>query len=385
MYNSIKLGFRWAARSAGLVGLMLSWSAGAPLPTNNDPANQIRFDTQAEADAKRAELIKFIWGDGLPTATPAVTNDVELPPKTDGIDAASVASVDRLDVDVSGWGFRATSYLLHPANTANADRVVIMHQGHAHDLDLGVGATANHLLQNGFSVVVMHMPLFGWNADSKTAVIPDRGTLTYDEHDAMILNTAVNDDGQGFRLFLEPVVQNINHVLATKPKLQDISMIGLSGGGWTTSMMAAIDERIKLSVPVAGSAPLYYRNSDPPSVGDAEQYYAPLFDENVQLDGSGGGIATWLEIYVLGGYGQGRRQIQVSNEFDTCCFSGTFPSSYKSIVADKVTLLGDGKWEHALDSTHKSHVISDHIISSVVNPLLGIANPAPTPSVADPQ
>ena len=29
-------------------------------------------------------------------------------------------------------------------------------------------------------------------------------------------------------------------------------MIGLSGGGWTTAVEAAIDPRIKLSIPVAG-------------------------------------------------------------------------------------------------------------------------------------
>lgn len=159
-------------------------------------------------------------------------------------------------------------------------------------------------------------------------------------------------------------------------------MVGLSGGGWTTQLMAAIDPRIKQSVPVAGSAPLYVRNSASQggTVGDLEQYYVPMYNENVQPNGSGGGVATWLEMYALGGYGAGRRQIQVTNEFDDCCFSGTFPNTYKTIVSDTVSNLGAGQWEHVLDSVATGHQISRHAIDTVIDPLFGIANPVPTPA-----
>src|SRR5690606_34321455 len=135
--------------------------------------------------------------------------------------------------------------------------------------------------------------------------------------------------------------------------------------------------RISLSIPVAGSAPLYIRNVDPSSLGDLEQTYSPLFNENIQPNGSGGGVATWLEIYALGGYGPGRRQIMVTNEFDNCCFPGTYPNSYKTVVADKVASLEAGQWEHYLDSTHASHQISSHLISTIINPAFGIQGPQP--------
>ena len=41
-------------------------SAVAELPTNNDPVRQIRFDTPEEANARRRELVRFIWGGPLP-------------------------------------------------------------------------------------------------------------------------------------------------------------------------------------------------------------------------------------------------------------------------------------------------------------------------------
>ena len=58
---------------------------------------------------------------------------------------------------------------------------------------------------------------------------------------------------------------------------------------WRAVVAAALDTRIKLSIPVAGSAPLYVRNADKHSRGDAEQVYSPLFDENIAEDGTGGG------------------------------------------------------------------------------------------------
>jgi hypothetical protein len=348
------------------------------LPTNNDPTNQIRFDTPAEADAKRSQLVNFIWLGSLPSTVPAVTTNVGLPSQSIGINPFNVARVDRLNANVSGWSFNALSYLLHPTNTANANRLAIVHQGHASNLEAGVGATANHLLQQGFTVMTMMMPLYGWNTDT-SAVISGQGVVNYSTHDQMILNTSPTNGGRGFRLFLEPVVQAINYVQSANPTLQDISMIGLSGGGWTTSMMAAVDPRISISIPVAGSAPLYVRNNDvtQSSYGDTEQTYSPLFNENIQPNGTGGGVATWMEIYALGGYGAGRRQIKVTNEFDNCCFPGTYPNSYKSIVTAKVASLGSGQWEHYLDSSHSAHQISSHVISTIINPALGIEGPTP--------
>jgi PhoPQ-activated pathogenicity-related protein len=39
-----------------------------------------------------------------------------------------------------------------------------------------------------------------------------------------------------------------------------IVMAGLSGGGWTTTISAAIDPRITLSMPIAGSMPKVSQN-----------------------------------------------------------------------------------------------------------------------------
>jgi hypothetical protein len=342
------------------------------LPTNDDPTQQIRYKTARDAEATRSRLVHFIWDGGLPSTLPKASKNVELPSLSIGLDPANIASIDKLVADVSGWDFYSTSYLLHPVNNANSHRAVILHQGHSRNLELGIGTTANHLLRNGFTVVVMNMPLHGWNNDD-TATVPGIGSLTYSNHDSIIHTTTKDNHGQGFRLFLEPVIQSINHLAAQSDSIKDISMIGLSGGGWTTQMIAAIDPRISLSIPIAGSCPLYHRNIDPQSAGDAEQVYPPLYDENIRSDGSGGGVATWLEIYVLGALGPGRRQIQVSNQFDSCCFAGTFAERYAPIVKSALKNVGEGQWDHRLDSSHGAHQISDFTRANIVDPSLGIS------------
>lgn len=374
-------------RSVFLVlGVITPLSAGAILPTNNDPSNQIRFDTPAEADAKRQQLTDYIWSNGLPTSALPTVSTIANPGifsgALNGINSSFVSAISKIDTNVSGFDFFSTSYLLHPSNTAQENRFVIVHQGHYSDnpLSYGIGDTVNNLLQQGFSVDVMQMPLYGWNTD-RTANVPGQGALYYSSHDDMIMNTGPHDGGMGFRLFLEPVIQNINYFEQLSHTPSDISMIGLSGGGWTTSMAAAIDPRISLSIPVAGSAPLYIRNTQASSLGDTEQYYKPLFAEDIAADGTGGGIATWEEIYALGGYGVGRQQIMVTNQFDNCCFSGAhFADPFKAIIADKVSQLGEGQWEYVLDTVAPDHQLSSNTLTNVIDPAL-IQTPIP-PSLA---
>lgn len=386
--------------SAGIV-LLFSGAALAagphpatptPYPTNNNPSNQIRFDTASEADAKRQELINWIWTDGLPTAAmPGVARNIAFPNDLKdggGIAQSLVSGIDLLTSSI--YGMDSTSYLIHPKNTAHANHLVVLHQGHeypynypghanAGPLALGVRRAANRLLELGYTVSIMQMPLFGWNTDASLN-LPDGRTVsitsTYESgqrHNELFakLKPPVLSDGAVFRPFLEPVVQNINYFISTLPDAGPVSMIGVSGGGWTTHLAAAIDTRIKLSVPVAGSAPLYVRNNQKDCVGDEEQIYPDLYDENIAADGTGGGAATWLEIYALGGYGDGRQQIMVTNLNDPSCFSGTFADGYKNIVSGVFANdLKKGRWEYVRDNSTAAHEISAWNLENVIVPAI---------------
>ena len=121
---------------------------------------------------------------------------------------------------------------------------------------------------------------------------------------------------------------------------------------------------------MAGSAPLYSRNGFGETAypyGDAEQWYDPLYNEQIASDGSGGGIATWLEIYALGGYGFDREQIMVTNLYDSICFSGTFADSFKNIVSDSVVGLGFGDWNYYRETDpNAGHTITANVRDNVL-------------------
>jgi hypothetical protein len=66
-----------------------------------------------------------------------------------------------------------------------------------------------------------------------------------------------------------------------------------------------------------------------------------------------------------------RRQMQVLNRFDPCCFSGVGHRSYAAAVADRVRVVGGGRWEVLEDATHDQHAISPYALSVILHDLGG--------------
>jgi hypothetical protein len=129
-------------------------------------------------------------------------------------------------------------------------------------------------------------------------------------------------------------------------------MIGISGGGWTTVVYSALDPRISSSYPVAGSYPIYIRNQIEGSSGDYEQT-APNFYAR----------ASYIELYILATFG--RRQLQIFNLEDACCFPGTYSSTYKGYIQGVAANL-DGSFDVLIDTTHQEHIISDYALNYIL-------------------
>lgn len=174
-------------------------------------------------------------------------------------------------------------------------KLVIFHAGHNQDAinqDAG-GPIILDALERGFDVLALNMPT-GDHARFAQFDYP----LT---------------------AFMTPVAESLNYTLSTNT-YTDIIMSGLSGGGWSTVVYAAMDERITHSYPVAGSWPKYLRYSigNNKSIGDYEQTLPNI-------------TASYLDLYALA-TSNGRIQHQIFNSNDPCCFEGYRSTEYEGDV-----------------------------------------------------
>ena len=85
-----------------------------------------------------------------------------------------------------------------------------------------------------------------------------------------------------------------------------VAMTGLSGGGWQTALLSALDERVTTVVPVAGHSPVWQRTRCMSDIGDVEQVPADLC-----------GIADYDELTAMFAP---RPTLLIYNRNDDCCF-----------------------------------------------------------------
>jgi hypothetical protein len=317
--------------------------------------------------AKRRELIKYLWGDqGFPSRRlPDVVRTNVASPVAQ---LDKLARVDELNLELAP-GLQGLAYHFIPQQPNH--ELVVVHHGHGCTLDddpvpadagHGLQRTIRALLGQGYGVLGCFMPHMR------------PGDCT-GGHDAMF---ETNTNGSPIRYFLEPTLVSVNYLETQSrsgrfPSYRAFHMVGLSGGGWTTTVCAAIDPRIRCSFSVAGTIPLYLRSGG--SVGDREQFEPSFYR-----------IAGYPDLYILGAYGNGRRQTQIVIRADDCCFGKAQHDAastgmayddamqeFAGRVSGALKSIGPGSFRLAIDETAPSHMISHYVIERIILPeLLGI-------------
>ena len=308
----------------------------------------IRIYDKSDIDKKRNFLTEFFWDVG---SLQRVKDKSQLPEVESGIsdsnykDFQNLKRIDRLTVEME-YGINSVSYLFIPEQSN--EKLILYHQGHGGDFLLGKD-TIQFFLDRNFTVLAMSMPLLGMN-NQPVVEIDGLGEMKLISHKKLRLLEANNFNPM--KLFLEPIQINLNF-LDKEYNFKQYSMIGLSGGGWTTVVYSAIDERISDSFSVGGSIPFYLR-VDSRDMGDYEQTNIELY-KNV----------NYLELYVLSAYGDGRQHVQIFNKNDLCCFSGNGYETYEFVVKDKMSQLAKGNFQIFIDDTHNEHKISEYVMSLI--------------------
>jgi hypothetical protein len=303
-----------------------------------------------DIDSKRKGLIHYLWSNsGFPSSK--LPNSIEKNiTDFNYADLSNLKSIDKIVVEMD-YGINSIAYLFHPQ--ASINKLMVYHEGHSNS-SLYEKSTIQFFLTHGYSVLAFFMPLTGMNSKPEL-MMPPYGRIKLISHEALrLLET---DKLSPIKFFLEPIAVTLNHI-KNNFNYTSINMTGISGGGWTTTLYAALDPTIAKSYPVAGSLPIYLRFNTLHDFGDYEQNAPSLYR-----------TANYLELYIMGSYGKGRRQLQVLNRYDNCCFSGTGFKTYEQQVKKIVSSLGKGKFSVYLDETHKEHKISDAALSVILNDL----------------
>ena len=293
----------------------------------------------------RSTLIQNIWsGNGFPTSVANVVSNNVPTPYLNGPMPTNLLRSDSYTLvlkDNSGnpiWTNLVYSFV--PTNAGT--RLVIYHAGHDGYIPIyytqpdyenvpgyNSGDLVRKLVENGYTVASIAMPFL---QQGHSGYLPTpNGTINH------------------LRFFVEPTIRIINQFTnATK-----VFMTGISGGGWTTTLVAALDTRITVSAPTAGSLPFYIV----PQPRDWEQFLPGL---PVTCD--------YTNLYVMAADRPGRVQTQFLNSNDGCCFSGVDAlanidytvntiaraSSYGGTWSRYITI----NWNHSFDIDVQTNIVN---------------------------
>ena len=308
-------------------------------------------------ETKKILLKNYVWpNDDFPLNKMPISNSIDIKDELFS-DIESLLQIDSFTVEME-YGMTSISYLFLPKITN--DQLIIYHQGHDRSSLRGPDSHSfeqdkeiiQKFLDKNYSVLIFSLPGKGMN-NEPVIEITNLGKVTLNSHDHFKL--IENETMHPIKFFIEPVIITLNQI-EKNYNFESFNMVGLSGGGWATVVISALDDRIQTSYSIAGSIPIWMR-SDSSNFGDYEQTIPEFYK-----------IANYEELYIMGAYGEGRKLILFYNEFDPCCFTGSlykqFP--FKTIIQERLEIL-EGEFDVVIDEGQDKHVISDFTLNHIFN------------------
>ena len=327
-----------------------------PLVFETDVQSLIKIRSEDDVIKKREALVDLIWNEnGFPSLKlpDLVENNIN---DSRYSDLKNLQRIDKISI-IMDYEVNSIAYLFL-AEKSN-ENLVIYHQGHKGDFSNGKDAI-QFFLEQGYSVLALTMPLKGMN-NQPIVDLPNHGLIKLAAHNQFFLLDS--PQFSSIKFFVEPIAVSLNY-LDKMFKFKSYNMVGLSGGGLTTVLYSAIDDRISQSYSVAGMYPSYIGQMFLLHDVNYSIWFTSAHYESVvsRLYNT----ANTIELYVMSAYGEERKAVHVFNKYDPGTRCGEFYKTYEDSVKLKISQLGEGTFDTYLDDTHKEHIISDHALTVIL-------------------
>lgn len=324
------------------------------LPASGCLSNEHIGDNELDysADENYSRLIDWLYNnEDLPNDMPAeVLLNVTHPAF---INNSYIERIDELNI-ITEFNTPSIAYHFIPKNDST-NQLIIFHQGHGGGIELGV-EQISHFLSEGFAVIGYAMPLRGPNVVASLR-LPDETihNISTTKHSEFAIIEQFNISA--IPIFIDPIIQGINYVSANYDYSR-ISMVGLSGGGWTTVMSSAVDHRISRSYPVAGSIPYDLRDIKEINADFEQNHNRTVYS-----------IASYVDLYTLGSTGENRTQIQIFNSVDPCCYYSEGREAeihqYRDLIVNR-----NASFDVFFDTMNDGHEISQNTLNFITYDLV---------------
>lgn len=328
----------------------------------------LRFDSARDLRRRRKALNRLVFGrGGLPERVyPRRTRLLRLEDVArDYPGDLPAREVEELVLTMK-TGFRSVMLLYRAESPSRS--VVIWHQGHSGTYK-PKSDPIGPMLARGHDVLALDMPLLGRNQveEVQGRKIRNWPRPSHSELESLKRPLAV---------FMEPIAAAVNHALGNEG-YEELTLAGFSGGAWSVTLYAALDPRVRRTIAIAGTMPEDFLHrtgggrEDPP--GDMEQRYPPLVE-----------LANYLELYLMGAEGEGRREVQIQGLYDLgervkaprrSCIRVS--EEYQETIVRRLPSLGSGSFELFLDRTVMGHRMSGTILERLLEELPQAEKKAP--------
>lgn len=326
----------------------------------------IKITAIGDIATKRAAMINYIFdGAGLPTNAVPFSSTVGYSGTIYGVLSNAFTPYNSVDrhvfrhTDVSGFTWDNVNY--HFKQTVSNGKCAFVFRGHSSEL-YGT-EQVNELLAAGFDVWYTAMP----KTLENTTTNPTVTTVGVGGHNEMITGGLDRVGYCCLKLFFFDKIEALNYLDANY-SYTDYYATGCSGGGYTTTMIMAMEERFSRGVHVRGWKPYIFCDftDEALNLRDFEQY-GGLATSGARVEDFFVNTCTMFDIIAMAG-SNNRTNYYSHHYADSCCFTkftyNLWKDYYKSYLSSLSCGLDVAVNTNALYTTHGWNVNDRAIVAS---------------------